>query len=118
MNSRDGEKPRASKASGGCIAGLLGLILTPVLVNLLGALAFHNHPSYDSAQGLGTIFFFLSIVSAPLGALYLGAVVNRMREAENARQAVLTGAAIYILLVLAAVLGIGWSYAWSYGRPR
>jgi hypothetical protein len=118
VKSPDGKKPRASNAFVAYIAGLLGLILTPVLVNLLGALAFHSHPSYDSAQGLGTIFFFLSILSAPPGALYWGAVVNLMREAENARRAVLTGAAIYILLVLAAVLGIGWSYAWSYGRSR
>ena len=117
MKSPDGEIPRTSKASGGCTAGLLGLILTLVLANLLGALMFHNHPSYGSAQGLGSIITYLSIVCAPLGALYWRAVVNGMREAENSRRAVLTKAAIYILLVLAAVLGIGWSYAWNYG-PR
>jgi hypothetical protein len=118
MKSPDGKKPRVSRAFGACIAGLLGLVLTPVLVNLLGALAFYDHPSYDSAQGLGSLFFFLSILSAPPGALYWGAVVGGMRGAEDTRRAVLTGAAIYILLVLAAVLGIGGSHAWSYGKSR
>jgi hypothetical protein len=117
MTSPDDEKPHRSTALDGCTAGLLGLVLTFVLVNLLGALLFHNHPSYGSAQGLGSIFTYLSMVCAPLGALHWRAVVNEMREAENPRRAVLTRAAIYILLLLAAVLGIGWSYAWSYG-PR
>jgi hypothetical protein len=102
---------------GGCTAGLLGLVLTLVVVNLLGALLFHNHPSYSSAQGLGSIITYLSIVCAPLGALYWRAVVNEIREAENPRRAVLTRAAIYILVVLGAVLGIGCSYACNYG-PR
>jgi hypothetical protein len=117
MKTPGGDKRTVTKVFGGCSAGLLGLILTPILVNVLGGVAFHNHPSYDSAQGLGTLFFFLSILSAPLGALYW-AVVSGMREAENARRVIVTGAAIYILLVLAGVLAIGWSYAASYGRPR
>jgi hypothetical protein len=114
VKSHDGEKPRASRALGGCTAGLLGLILTPVLVNLLGAVVFYNHPSYGSAQGLGSLLFYLGVLSAPLGALYWGVVVDRMREAKNARRAVVTGAGIYLLSVLATVLGIGW----SYGTPR
>jgi hypothetical protein len=118
MKSPDGKKARASTAFVACIAGLLGLILTPVLVNLLGALAFHDHPSYDTAQGLGSLFFFLSILSALPGALYWVTIIVRMRGAEDTRRAVLIGAAIYVLLVLDAVLGIGGSYVWSYGRSR
>src|SRR5438105_2583370 len=101
MKTPKGEKPRLSAASARFDAGLVGLILTPILVNVLGGLAFRAHRSYQAAQGLGTLFFLLSIPSAPLGALYWWAASTRgPRRLARA-------AAIYDLLVLAAVLAIG-----------
>jgi uncharacterized membrane protein YidH (DUF202 family) len=102
-----------------CLVSLFGLVLTLVFVNLLGALAFHDHPSHQSAQGLGSIFTYISLMTAPLGALYWGDVVKRMRKAKSTRQAVIFGAigtAIFILLMVIGVLGVGWNYAISYGR--
>jgi hypothetical protein len=112
MKTPEGEKRRVSVAFAVFSASLYGLILTPVLVNVLGGLVFSGHGLYGPAQGLGSLFFFLSILSAPLGALYWGIVTPLMRAPRRSRRLALLGA-IYLLLVLAAFLAIGWDYARS-----
>jgi hypothetical protein len=107
MKTPEGEKPHLSAASARFDAALVGLILTPILVNVVGGLAFRGHRSYQAAQGLGTLFFFLSIPSAPLGALYWWIALTRSPR-RLARDA-----AVYVLLVLAAVLAVGGNYIWS-----
>jgi polyferredoxin len=94
-------------------ASLVGLLLTPILVNVLGGLVFSGHRSYGAAQGLGSLFCFLSIPSAILGALYWGEAVAWLRQAPRSPRRLALLAAIYLLLVLAAVLAIGWNYTWS-----
>jgi hypothetical protein len=81
-------------------------------VNVLGGLVFSGHRLYGLAQGLGSLFLFVSILSAPLGALYWGIVTPLMRAPWRSRRLALL-AAIYVLLVLAAVLAIGWDYTRS-----
>ena len=88
-----GESPRRPVASAGLgaglvgqSAGLVGLILTFILVNALGWLAFGGHPGYSQAQGLGSLFFFLAIPAAPLGALYWVAVTRLVREPRSPRR--------------------------------
>jgi hypothetical protein len=112
MKTPEGEKSCVFLAFAGFGASLVGLIVTPILVNVMGGLAFYNDPSYGVAQGLGSLFFFLGILPlAPLGALYWGIVtpLSLTRVPRGARRIILP-AAIYILLVLAVVLAIGWSY--------
>lgn len=113
MMTPKGERSRVSAASNGLQASLVGLLLTPILVNVLGGLAFSGHRSYQAAQGLGSLFFFLSIPSAPLGALYWGMAATWLMRAPRSPRRLVLPAAIYILLVLAAVLAIGWKYTWS-----
>ena len=64
--------------TGGTILALAlaaaGLLLTPVCINLLGGTFFGKHPSYNMDQGLATAFFFFGFLSAPLGAVYGGAI--------------------------------------------
>jgi hypothetical protein len=109
MKTPKAGKRRVSLASAVLSASLYGLILTPLLVNVLGGLVFSGHRLYGPAQGLGSFFVFVSILSAPLGALYWGIVTPIMRAPRRSRRLALL-AAIYLLLVLAVVLAIGWSY--------
>lgn len=113
MTTPRGESTRVSVASAGLSASLVGLMLTPILVNVLGGLAFSGHPSYQAAQGLGSLFFFLAIPAASLGALYWGVVVAWLMRAPRSSRRLALLAAVYLLLVLAAVQAIGWNYTWS-----
>jgi hypothetical protein len=85
-------------------------VITPILVNVLGGLAFSGHENYSQAQGLGSLFFFLSIPSAPLGALYWGVVVAWLNRGHRGPRRLTLSAAVYLFFVMAAVLAIGLSY--------
>ncbi len=49
------------------MAGFLGTILA---INLMGAAFSPWMPTYNTAQGAGSLIFFVSLLLAPLGALF------------------------------------------------
>jgi hypothetical protein len=52
------------------LLGLLSLIAFPVGINVAAYFLFSGHPTYDTAQGLGSMICWLSIPAAPLGTIY------------------------------------------------
>ena len=52
------------------LAGLLGLIVTPILVFLVGWLLYGSRSTWNIGQGESFVVFLLGVYAAPFGALF------------------------------------------------
>jgi hypothetical protein len=90
-------------SSPGCQRSMLGFVFTPIAINVLGSVLFARH---RAAQGLGTIFFFFSIVAAPAGALYWAAgprMLARVAATSTNATKIALCFLVYLVIIVASL---------------
>lgn len=94
--------------------GLVGFVLTPILVYTAGWLLFGGRASWNRGQGEGFVVFLLAVYAIPFGAAFgvLTAVARRLVRTSTERRTVgLVAAGVYLAGLVLAVVWVVNRYA-------